>query len=80
MEATGLMSNIPDGMYTRGQVADKIGRTRDTIKRWHDSGTYKATHWHQSGKTTVWLYTDEDVAAMKQIARTIKSGPKKETH
>lgn len=76
MEAQGFMQQLPEGMYTRGQVATKIGKSRDTIRRWHENGTYRSTHQQKFGAVSVWLYTDEDVQAMKQIARRITPGRK----
>lgn len=79
MEATGFMQHIPDGMYTRAQVAAKIGRSRDTIRRWHDDGIYVATHSQKFGERHVWLYDENDIAEMKRIARSIKPGQKPRT-
>ncbi|AKL88350.1 MerR-like transcriptional regulator [Gordonia phage GMA6] len=74
MEATGFMSQIPEGWFTRSQVAARIGKSVDTIRRWHASGIYKSTRQEQFGSVNVWLYSEEDVAAMKHIARTIRPG------
>lgn len=72
----GFMQQLPEGMYTRAQVAEKIGKSRDTVRRWHENGTYKATHQETFGDVTVWLYTEDDVRAMKQIARHLTPGRK----
>lgn len=76
MEATGFMARIPEGWYTRSQVAVKIGKSVDTIRRWHSNGTYPSTRREKFGEVEVWLYSEEDVTAMKKIARTITPGRK----
>lgn len=72
---SGIMSSIPEGNYTRAQVAAMVGRTRDTIIRWHNSGVFVPSHSKQYGKSKVWLYTDSDVEALRKIAKDMRTGP-----
>lgn len=74
----GLMNHIPEGYLTRGQVALEIGKSKDTIKRWHISGRFVATHTVRRGKHTVFLYDQDDLKVLKQLARTVRPG--RQTH
>lgn len=62
--------------YTRRQAAELVGRDVDTLKRWKRNGTYRSSDSATFGKLTVDLYTDEDIDAMRLLAKTIKSGRK----
>ena len=70
----GVGSLIPEGFYTRAEAAYMIGRSRDTLHRWHKSGRYQASKAMQVGKVQVWLYTDEDIEALKIIRDSIRFG------
>lgn len=69
----GDYPNIPEGTYTRQQVAEKIGRSHDTIRRWHKTGVFEPHEYLNFGSNKVWLYTEEDIQAMRRIAR--EQGP-----
>jgi len=70
----GIGSLAPEGWYTVSQVADLIGRSPETIKRWQRAGFYQATNQMSVGKLKVWVYSDDDVAAMREAIKTIKHG------
>ena len=66
--------------YTVHEVAEKIGRSVDTIKRWQKNQEKLRPFYRLelSEKSFVWLYTDEDVSQLAEYARNVKSGrPKK---
>lgn len=66
------MAKIPEGYYTRQQVADLIGRSKDTVRRWHIKGIYEASEAREISGVYVFLYTPEDVLAMRRIAKKTK--------
>lgn len=70
-----LTERIPIGWFSRQEVATKIGKSRDTVKRWHNNGIFEASAYMRLGKLVVWLYSESDVRRMQQIAETIKPGP-----
>lgn len=70
------LAHIPEGFYTRGQVAQQIGKSKDTIRRWHESGRFVTQHSIVKGKTRIWLYSATDVASLKELARTVRPGRK----
>ena len=72
----GIMSSIPEGMHTRSQVAELLGLSKDTIRRWHTSELYVPTNYKMYGANKVWLYTDDDVVAMREVARSTRTGKK----
>ena len=74
--ARGILRKVPKGMYTRSQVAQSLGKSKDTIRRWHDNGTYVSRHCQTFGNLKVWLYDDADLAAMRVIARDLTPGRK----
>lgn len=62
---------VPVGFYTRGQLADLVGVSKDTVKRWADLGVLvpnpkNAMAW---GTLTVSLYSREDLAKAQTLAR-----------
>lgn len=81
-EGNGIGTRVPEGWYLRGETAKRVGRDKDTLKRWHKLGQKelddKVPHPKYvgaipSGKMTlgrldVWLYTDEDIDNLKAIA------------
>ena len=67
-------SLAPDGWYTVSQVSDKIGKSKETIKRWHRTGFYQATNQMKVGDLNVWVYSDDDVVALQKAMKTIKQG------
>lgn len=60
--------------WTAQQVADIVGKSLDTIKRWHSQGDVVPSKEVEFGKTTVYLYTAEDVVAAQAFADTMYSG------
>lgn len=68
------MAVIPDGWLTQSEVARAVGRHPDTIKVWRKRGVYVPSGYLDAGKTKVWLYSPEDVDAMKAIAKIRKAG------
>ena len=78
MKDTGnsIGANVPERTYTRTRAAYQVNRSVSTIVRWHKEGLYAPSESMQSGKLKVWLYTDADIVALKQIARVQKPGRK----
>lgn len=78
MKDTGnsIGANVPERTYTRTRAAYLVNRSVSTIVRWHKEGLYVPSASMQSGKLKVWLYTDDDISALKQIARAQKPGRK----
>lgn len=60
--------------YTRSQAAVLVGRDVDTLKRWQRDGVFGPSDTARFGRTVVHLYTDEDIEAMRQIAKGMKPG------
>lgn len=65
--------------YTTSQAAAAIGKHPDTVKRWRDDGVYVPSDCRTFGQIEVPLYTSEDVAALRVIAKTRKPGRKPAT-
>lgn len=65
---------IPEGWHTRRQAAKLIGKSSDTIRRWHREGIYEPLGQMPAGQLTVWLYSDEDITNMKKVAATSVQG------
>ena len=71
-----ILDSVPEGMHTRAQAAKLVGRSYDTLATWHRNGTYPATKQVVTGKSHIWLYDDEDIERMRDIAGSLKSGPR----
>jgi hypothetical protein len=65
--------------YTRAQAAEIVGRSVDTIVRWDREGICSPSDSRDFGETTVPLYTQEDIEALKDTARNMKVGRKPST-
>jgi DNA-binding transcriptional MerR regulator len=62
---------------TRSQVARKIGRTIDTIKKWETLGLIEPEKVEPSGNGSVTLYSDEYVeSTIRPLAERRRGGPK----
>jgi len=70
----GIQAIVPEGYHTRTEAARLTERDRDTLRRWHKTGTFPATHFVQAGKLKVWLYSDEDIEKLRNIAAEMKIG------
>ena len=67
----------PANTHTRVAAAYLVGRSVDTLKRWHKQGLCVPSASMQAGKLRVWLYTDEDMLKLREVARRQKPGRKK---
>ena len=66
----------PDNMHTRVAAAYLVGRSVDTLKRWHKQGLVVPSESMQAGKLRVWLYTDDDMMKLRDIAKRQRPGRK----
>jgi hypothetical protein len=60
--------------YTTAQAAEMVGRSEDTLARWRKKNYVKASDEAAFGSITVPLYTDEDIEALRRLAKTLKPG------
>lgn len=67
----------PECYYTRSRAARKINRSPDTLKRWHKAGLCVPSSSMKAGQLTVWLYSDEDIKQLREVARLQKPGRKR---
>lgn len=58
----------PD-LYSTQDVADWVGRSKDTIERWRREGILVPSRYMKVGRMKVWLYTEEDVHQARALAR-----------
>jgi len=72
-------AKTPDSWYTRSRAARLVNRSPDTLKRWHKSGLCIPSGNMSAGKLKVWLYSDGDIQALKEVARNQKPGRKPKT-
>ena len=72
--AGGVLNSIPDGWHSPGQAARLIGRSKETLKRWIKDGTYSPSGYMVCGKLTIHLYSDDDIAILRDIVGMKKPG------
>lgn len=77
MKIDEIVRQMHPPRYTRRQAAELVGRDEDTLKRWKRNGVFSPSEEWTFGRLSVGLYTDEDIAAMRELAKTIKPGRKK---
>lgn len=74
-----LVARVEGGpYYTITQVAEMIGKSTDTIRRWVKEGSVPAPtnkmNLGEEGNSFVWLYTKEDVEMMAAYATIVQRG------
>lgn len=71
--------------YTISTVSERVGRSPDRIREWMKGNeSLRPTHkmpLGETGKSFVWLYTEDDISRLIEYASTRKPGrpPKQET-
>lgn len=75
MRISEIVRGMQPRRYTTSQAARMIGRSEDTVKRWRDEGVFRPAERRDFGDLQVWLYTSEDIKALRKIARKIHPGP-----
>lgn len=76
MKINEVVRQMHPPRYTRSQAAERVGKDADTLKRWKQQGIFQPSEQKQFGQLMVDLYTDEDILAMRKIARQMKPGRK----
>lgn len=64
----GNRFHIPDGYLTTKQIAEAIGRSKDTVERWRDSG-FLEYEVMDHGQTTVYIYKQDQLLVARQLSR-----------
>lgn len=62
--------------YTVSEAAKMIGRNADTLTRWRKQGLCVPSDRAAFGQLTVHLYTDDDIEALRVVAKSIRPGRK----
>lgn len=62
-------TKVPEGYYTRAAAARVIGRHPDTLTAWRKHGILIPSAYMKAGKLDVYLYSEEDIAEGKRIAK-----------
>lgn len=76
MSEKGIGGRIPPGFYTRSQASRLVGRSVDTLKRWHKKGLVVPSSFIEAGSLKVWAYSEEDIGRLVAVAVTQKPGRK----
>ena len=77
--AAGPANLVPDGYYTRQEVANYLEISLFTLIKWHRNNVFIPTHQMQVGQIKVWLFTDEDIQELARIRDSRHPGPKAKT-
>lgn len=62
--------------YTVKEAAALVGRSPDTLVRWRKDGIYQPSDSTNVGSLVVWLYTDKDIQAMRELVKELRPGRK----
>jgi len=76
MKIDELVRQMHPPRYTIAQAARLVGRDADTLRRWRRLRIYAPSESRQFGHLEVVLYTDDDIRAMRRIAKQIRPGRK----
>lgn len=63
--------------FTTTEAARLVGRSEDTLVRWRKDEVYVPKEKRSFGNVDVWLYTEDDILAMKEIGKTLRPGRKR---
>lgn len=77
MRISEVINEMSPPRFTARQAAEIVGVSEDTVVRWRKSGVLVPAESAVFGQVIVPIYTEKDVATMKEIKGTLKSGPKK---
>ena len=76
MSISGITPGLED-RYLVSEAATLIGKSADTLRRWDKQGILHPSEKEKFGKTTVRLYTPDDIKRGQEIARTLRPGRKR---
>lgn len=76
MKIDELVRQMHPPRYTIAQAARAVGKDVDTLRRWKREGIFVPQESRMFGELEVALYTNEDIAAMRRIARDMRPGRK----
>ena len=62
--------------YSTGEVAEKVGISRQTLFTWIEKGQVVAPKPIAVGKTSIRLWTKTDIERVQKFKGTLKRGPK----
>lgn len=63
-------------VYTVAEASERVGRSINTLKRWHRTGGPQPSLKMTQGKLLVWLYTEDDLQICRQYGLNQRTGPK----
>lgn len=72
----GIGRITPNDWLTRSKASKRVGRSIDTLKRWHKLGLCVPSGKMQVGKLDVWLYSEADIEKLIHLTHTQKVGRK----
>lgn len=76
-DQNAVKKNAGGGKYTVKTVADILGKSSNTVRRWMRMvDAPKPSHSIQMGSTPVQLWDDEDVQALRTWSEGLRPGPK----
>lgn len=64
-----LVRQMTPVRYTVKEAARKTGISEDTLTRWRKTAKYVPSDARKFGELLVWLYSDEDIVALKRMAK-----------
>lgn len=78
MKISEIVQGFDPPRYTTSQAAALVGRSEDTLRRWREGPdpVFVPSDEERFGNLVVPLYTPEDIAEMRKIAKTMKPGRK----
>lgn len=68
MAGAPIQRQVPSGMYTIGQVAKKVGKPSDTVRRWHRLGHLPHADIMQCGQLQVYLFDRKGLNLARRLA------------
>lgn len=67
-----LVRQMDPVRYTTREAARKVGVSKDTVDRWRRQGVCSPSDSHKFGELEVWLYSEDDIQALREVKRQRK--------
>jgi excisionase family DNA binding protein len=67
---------MDEKIYSTGEVAEKVGVSRQTLFTWIEKGQVTAPKPIAVGKNSIRLWTKADIERVRKFKGTLKRGPK----
>lgn len=71
-----IAQSVPDGWHLVSDAGELVGRSADTLRKYRRDQIFVPSGYMMAGTLKCYLYSDEDIKALKELIPKIKPGRK----